>query len=158
MIVHVLRKPLIGTVAANALQHGCGALNIDQCRVSLSSDEDPDKLSARSGGSRGFAEDGYVGGAVRDLPAGWDCSKGRWPANLVHDGSDEVIAIFPEAGNGWKKNYGAEVYAIENRQYGGGSFGGGGFLGGSTYSDSGSAARFFQQVKIKWSSTSCENR
>ena len=33
MIVHVLRKPLIGTVAANALQHGCGALNIDQCRV-----------------------------------------------------------------------------------------------------------------------------
>jgi site-specific DNA-methyltransferase (adenine-specific) len=33
MIVHVLRKPLIGTVAANALQHGCGALNIDQCRI-----------------------------------------------------------------------------------------------------------------------------
>jgi site-specific DNA-methyltransferase (adenine-specific) len=150
VIVHVLRKPLVGTVAANALQHGCGALNIDQCRVSLSSDEDPDKLSARSGGLPDrLNRSRFTYGAVRDLPAGWDCSKGRWPANLVHDGSDEVIAIFPEAGNGWKKNYGAEVYAIENRQYGGGSFGGGGFLGGSTYSDSGSASRFFQQVTIE---------
>jgi site-specific DNA-methyltransferase (adenine-specific) len=83
MIIHVLRKPLDGTVAANALAHGAGALNIDECRVSLFPDEDPDKLRARSGGSRGFAKDDYVGGTLRSMPAGWDCSKGRWPANLV---------------------------------------------------------------------------
>ena len=143
MIVHVLRKPLIGTVAANALQHGCGALNIDGCRVSLSSDEDLDKLITRSGGFRGWASDGFVGGVVRDVPhPGWDCSKGRWPANLVHDGSDEVVGTFPltEAcrqvkdakvivyGNGLNQPvFGQEV----------------------GYGDSGSTARFFQQVEIK---------
>ena len=154
MIVHVLRKPLTGTVAQNALQHGCGALNIDECRVTTS--DTSEQYGERVTISRGKIAEGY------DRPnrtmhrtdkpkerSGPAAPLGRWPANLVHDGSDEVIAIFPEAGNGWKKNYGAEVYAIENRQYGGGSFGGDGFLGGSTYGDSGSAARFFQQVTIK---------
>jgi site-specific DNA-methyltransferase (adenine-specific) len=53
------RKPLIGTVAANVLEHGTGAINIDGCRVG---DE-----------------------------------RGRWPANVTHDGSEEVLAAFPEA-------------------------------------------------------------
>ena len=143
MIVHVLRKPLIGTVAANALRHGCGALNIDQCRVSLSHDEDPEKLSARSGRNGGFANDGFVGGAVRDLPAGWDCSKGRWPANLVHDGSDEVVETFPLAvgvssGTRCKGN---RIYGkVLNQSAFGQEVG---------YGDSGSAARYFQQVTIE---------
>lgn len=142
MIVHVLRKPLVGTVASNALQHGCGALNIDQCRIVTS---EADKASAFPG-SKLTSKSGALAGGVQNNRerSAFDTQQhpaGRWPANLVHDGSDEVIAIFPEAGNGWKKNYGAEVYAIENRQYGGGSFG--------AYSDSGSAARFFQQVTIE---------
>lgn len=78
------RKPLSGTVARNVVEWGVGALNIDQCRVSLSSDEDPEKLSARSGGLPDrLNRSRFTYGAVRDLPAGWDCSKGRWPANVV---------------------------------------------------------------------------
>jgi site-specific DNA-methyltransferase (adenine-specific) len=71
--------------------------------------------------------------------------KGRWPANIIHDGSEEVLHLFPEAGNGWKKNYGEKDY--KGKQYKGGTFGGGGYLGGSTYNDSGSAARFFYCAK-----------
>ena len=145
MIVHVLRKPLTGTVAANALQHGCGALNIDGCRVSLSSDEDLDKLSARSGGVRGWASDGYVGGVVRDVPhPGWDCSKGRWPANLVHDGSEEVVGTFPltvGVSSGERRKGNRIVYGNGlNQPVFGQEVG---------YGDSGSTARFFQQVEIE---------
>ena len=71
--------------------------------------------------------------------------KGRWPANIIHDGSEEVLNLFPEAGNGWKKNYGEKDY--KGKQYKGGTFGGGGYLGGSTYNDNGSAARFFYCAK-----------
>jgi site-specific DNA-methyltransferase (adenine-specific) len=74
--------------------------------------------------------------------------QGRWPANVIHDGSEEVLVEFAkygEKGNGWKKNYGEEDY--KGLQYGGGSFGGGGYLGGSTYCDSGTAARFFYCAK-----------
>jgi site-specific DNA-methyltransferase (adenine-specific) len=103
----VARKPLIGTVAANVLEYGTGAINIDGCRIG-------------------------------DPP-------GRWPANVIHDGSDEITAMFPEAGNKWKRNYGEEDY--KGRQYNGGTFGGGGYIGNSTYADSGSAARFFYAAK-----------
>lgn len=58
---------------------------------------------------------------------------------------EEVVREFPEAGNYWKKNYGEDDY--RGQQYKGGTFGGGGYLGGSTYSDSGSAARFFYCAK-----------
>jgi site-specific DNA-methyltransferase (adenine-specific) len=71
--------------------------------------------------------------------------QGRWPANVIHDGSDEVVALFPDAGNKWKRNYGVEDY--EGKQYAGGSFGGGGYNGVNTYADSGSAARFFYCAK-----------
>ena len=144
MIVHVLRKPLTGTVAANALQHGCGALNIDGCRVSLSSDEDLDKLSARSGGVRGWASDGYVGGVVRDVPhPGCDCSKGRWPANLIHDG--DANAVFPVLhGAGFARGptqFDATKWNVVAYAFGGWCT--------SRIGDSGSTARFFQQVEIK---------
>lgn len=64
------RKPLIGTVAANHAAHGTGGLNIDGCRI--------------DGGS-------YT--AEQMTPAG----NGRWPANVLHDGSEEVLACFPNA-------------------------------------------------------------
>ncbi len=82
--VVVARKPLTGTVAANVLEHGTGALNIGACRIGLASGEDVAALNARSGGRRGFASE-YVGGTDRPLPPGADLSKGRWPANVVLD-------------------------------------------------------------------------
>jgi DNA modification methylase len=88
------RKPLVGTVAANVLEHGTGALNIDGCRV-----ETDDNLNggAYSNGSKDLGEaTSYATGVNAGVfvqPAG------RWPANLIHDGSDEVVACFPDTGS-----------------------------------------------------------
>lgn len=134
------RKPLEGTVAENVKKWGCGAMNIDGCRVGVDGD-DPNKR--RATGDNGGADSIFgVGNTKR--PATLTAS-GRWPANLIHDGSEEVVRLFPQAGNGWKKNYGEEDY--KGKQYNGGTFGGGGYLGRSTYCDSGSAARFFYCAK-----------
>jgi site-specific DNA-methyltransferase (adenine-specific) len=134
--ITVARKPLDGTVAENVLRYGTGAINVDGCRVGESGGE------THAGGF----QNKYVGGTVENRGVVSDYTpRGRWPANLIHDGSEEVMAGFPQAGNGWKKNYGEEDY--KGRQYGGGCFGGGGYKGGSTYCDSGSAARFFYCAK-----------
>ena len=84
--VTVARKPLIGTVAGTVLTHGTGALNIDGCRVG---DEPTTRIP-------GVAEIGFHGGNYAPgLQTGSEM--GRWPANLIHDGSDEVLAAFPHA-------------------------------------------------------------
>lgn len=91
---------------ANILLHGTGALNIDGCRV----DGTPAPWGNMTEGNGGYrlhnrestarknrAEMGYHGGNLAaEYATGSD--KGRWPANLIHDGSDEVLAAFPEAG------------------------------------------------------------
>lgn len=84
------RKPLGGTVAENVLEHGTGALNIDGCRVAA----DVDDIAAGGAGGmpRRNSDETRGTGIVR--PAS---DLGRWPANVIHDGSDEVLAAFPEA-------------------------------------------------------------
>lgn len=85
----VARKPLVGTVAQNVLTHGTGALNIDACRI-------PSEPMARNTGAGGLPrrrEDEKRGPGVVSQPH----ADGRWPANLIHDGSDEVLAAFPDA-------------------------------------------------------------
>lgn len=84
--VVMARKPLVGTVAQNALAHGTGALNIDACRVAA------DESTRRSN----RAEMGYGGG---NLPMAYETGSdlGRWPANLIHDGSEEVGASLADA-------------------------------------------------------------
>jgi site-specific DNA-methyltransferase (adenine-specific) len=83
------RKPLAGTVAACVLQHGTGALNVDGCRVST--DEQLARLNQTSpfGNSRTFSG-GAAGARLEDNSQG-----GRWPANLIHSGCDEVVGLFP---------------------------------------------------------------
>ncbi len=77
------RKPLEGTVAGNVLEHGVGALNIDGCRVGTE--------QSLKRPTNGHANDGWgMGQAI----TGGDT--GRWPANLIHDGSEEVLAAFPD--------------------------------------------------------------
>ena len=87
----VARKPLVGTVAKNVETFGTGALNIDGCRVGASGGTT--KGSFPNGPSVGAYGDG-LNGACDILEIG----KGRWPANVVHDGSDEVLAGFPDLG------------------------------------------------------------
>jgi site-specific DNA-methyltransferase (adenine-specific) len=81
------RKPLIGTVAANVLAHGTGGLNIDGCRVPGVLEGDPMRFAKTNGGE--FVAKFDSTPVVR--------SEGRWPANLIHDGSDEVVSCFPDA-------------------------------------------------------------
>jgi len=129
------RKPLSEkTLAENVLKWETGGLNIDECRVKGPGAQ---KWSIPKGGIFNKSEDNDA--TMEQNP------KGRFPANVTHDGSDVIVNEFPEAGNGWKRNYGEEDYKGE--QYKGGTFGGGGYMGDSTYCDSGSAARFFYSPK-----------
>jgi DNA modification methylase len=92
----VARKPLIGTVAENVLTHGTGAINVDGCRV-----ETNDNLGGGSMGVGSYTNWTVKQGA-RPQTSEWkgntrqfEQPTGRWPANIIHDGSAEVLAGFP---------------------------------------------------------------
>jgi len=78
------RKPLVGTVAANVLEHGVGGLNIDASRVAADMSEfvsATGKPRSGMGHAHGFAMgDGY-GGENANPPN----ALGRWPANVILD-------------------------------------------------------------------------
>ena len=81
--ITVARKPLVGTVAANVMAHGTGGINVDGCRVGT------DGATTRSA-QTDYAESGWrTGHRVMQV------ATGRWPANLIHDGSAEATAPFP---------------------------------------------------------------
>lgn len=88
------RKPLSEkTVAANVLKWGTGGINIDGCRVAAG-DELKSGTYQRGKGSESAlncAKDGPI-----DKEFEYDGSKGRFPANLIHDGSQQVLELFPE--------------------------------------------------------------
>jgi site-specific DNA-methyltransferase (adenine-specific) len=133
--ITVARKPLTGTVAANVLEHGTGAINVDGCRVVAAAGDEP--LKWEHGRGMGFH------GAEDRGPCAAGKSPGRWPANLIHDGSDEVVSLFPQTASGsWREgmtqhsrtfNIAKGVEAERVR--------------GARAPDSGSAARFFYQAK-----------
>jgi len=83
--ITVARKPLIGTVADNVMRYGTGALNVDGCRVGTEERENP---ACAAKGHTNALKWGSNGKAAKQC-------KGRWPANLIHDGSDEVTGLFP---------------------------------------------------------------
>lgn len=124
----LVRKPLSEpTVAANVLRWGTGALNIDACRI-------------ESDGSHKRPPQNANNGDVFNLskPFAPTNAEGRWPANVTHDGSQQVLNLMP---------------VTKARGNIGGSKGGGGMYGHSECvnnfgaSDSGSAARFFYCAK-----------
>ena len=132
----VARKPLAKglTVASNVLAHGTGALNIDGCRVSTD-----DNLNGGSYGATSRECDEFFKGKRPGGGGKFVQPVGRWPANFIHDGSDEVLALFPEAkgavSNGRKGVDGAcfgHYNAVEQKP---------------GYGDTGSAARFFYCAK-----------
>lgn len=88
------RKPLIGTVDANWRTHGTGALNIDWCRVEPTG-ETRERIGEASQ-ERRYSDAGGTNFAATPGIRGGDPA-GRWPANLIHDGSDDVLAAFPDA-------------------------------------------------------------
>jgi len=110
----VARKPLSEkSVALNVLKWGTGGINIDESRIKFESDDD-------------F----------------YNPTIGRFPANIIHDGSDEVTRLFPESNATNRKN-------IVIRKEDSSSFGGkaGQQFSRNEFGDSGSAARFFYCAK-----------
>ncbi|MCD5986410.1 site-specific DNA-methyltransferase [Pseudomonas sp. CDFA 553] len=99
------RKPFPGTVAANVAEHGTGAINIDACRVAptgerLGGGDENGKVSKPEGWARPWMNDpDHVAAHGVKVAANVDKATklGRWPANLIHDGSDLVLAMFPDA-------------------------------------------------------------
>ncbi|NNM65741.1 MAG: site-specific DNA-methyltransferase [Burkholderiales bacterium] len=89
----IARKPLTGSIGRNVVQHGCGALNIEACRVEV---EDT-AYERNCSGARGHAGTRTTDatGATMFRAGGGVPSGGRWPANVVHDGSAAVLAGFP---------------------------------------------------------------
>lgn len=137
------RKPLSEkTVAANVLRWGTGALNIDATRIGFQSGKDQD--AAKPGGrATGKPLSGLACIADERAPfVASDNSAGRWPANLLHDGSAEVLAGFPEVGAGSdsvRRCSAKEPSVAKGREYYRESVG---------HSDgAGSAARFFYSAK-----------
>lgn len=91
------------TGTANVLLHGTGAINIDGCRVGTDEDlrEGASKLwshyrDGEASADRRYQNNGSTNFAAKPGPRGGS-PDGRWPANLIHDGSEEVLAAFPEA-------------------------------------------------------------
>lgn len=89
----VARKPLSGTVAENVQAYGTGAINIDGCRVPGEGGKyrtnEPSQESV-------YTDKGSTNFAMKPGPRGGS-PDGRWPANVIHDGSEEVLETFPDA-------------------------------------------------------------
>lgn len=139
------RKPLIGTIVENVLEHGTGAINVDGARIHADDAKAQAYTVKRTApgatqnatGERKFADVVYEG----------ETKDGRWPANIVHDGSDEVVGAFPEAGGAFAPVTGKEptghgfsgnVYGAPGKQ---------GRQGSDQRDGGGSAARFFYSAK-----------
>ena len=133
----VARKPLVGTVAENVLRYGTGGINVDGCRVEAS-DGRP-LIKSRSDAANNAFGDGLNGSRCAGVT-----TLGRWPANLIHDGSEEVVGLFPQTRPG-------ESPARRNSEPGSGRTMGSGWHGEDSgvrvVLDSGSAARFFYCAK-----------
>ncbi len=126
------RKPFKGSVPSNLEAHETGALNIDASRIETGD---------------GYTENAVTQG-INTARTSYDprqarrtfepSQAGRWPANVIHDGSDEVLAAFPDALGQQGDLTGNEpnCYGEMNRT-----------SASAARGDSGSAARFFYTAK-----------
>lgn len=135
--ITMARKPLLGTVAANVLAHGTGAINVDGCRVGTSK-EVPGAVAAGNVIAGGNSMWKGLGDRQLDT-GGMNPNIGRWPANLIHDGSDEVVGLFPKSkstdtlhpGTDCGSQFGQIITSART----------------TGYTDEGSASRFFYCAK-----------
>ena len=139
----VAMKPLDGNFASNAIKHGVAGLNIDACRISVA---DADRAFYDAGMAR---HERYAEGKdmVNCHEGGWKVNPGaiqnkgaRFPANVILEDSEKIVRAFPIVSH---KTGGVAKTSIGNGKT---------YHGGSSripigFNDSGSAARFFKQVK-----------
>jgi site-specific DNA-methyltransferase (adenine-specific) len=135
----LMRKPLEKglTIAENVLKWGTGGINIDGCRI-----ETADKLERVQGNNKDTSTPNAPNNGWISKPQ----NLGRFPSNLIHDGSDEVVSLFPNSKAGKNK---------EQKGTGGIWAKGTNLPIGPEYGDSGSASRFF--YKAEWTDEEYEN-
>lgn len=147
--ITVARKPLSEkTVAKNVLKWGTGGINIDGCRVEANY-SDSERRTSNSGTSENVNL-----GTTKNRPPKYDGQRhnpqGRFPANLIHDGSDEVVGLFPNS------------KSVKSFRGDGSSMGFGGGKGSESisngHSDSGSSSRFFYCAKASKSERGDDNK
>ena len=128
----LLRKPLSeDTIAENVLEHGTGAINVDGCRVGT------ETLVNAGMSSLGVMHDDKW--EPRDVK---NTVTGRWPANMIYDGSEEVTELFPDTGGSTYKAPNARLRKEHKLVESNGTSN-----APDSYGDSGSAARFFYCAK-----------
>ena len=133
--VIVARKPIEGTVANNVLKWGTGGINIDGCRVGTETMTEERATPSGSGcyqWNKEKCKADKLNDPIQHI--------GRFPANLIHDGSDEVLSVFPQtkAGVAVRHNSGGNTFGGDNAKPPMDDLG---------YGDSGSASRFFYCAK-----------
>jgi DNA modification methylase len=149
------RKPLIGTVAQNIAKYGVGALNIEACRIETAdtlragsggipirhNENEPRKRKGEASADRTYQNNG--GTDFRMKPGPRSDTQGRWPANFVHDGSDEVVELFPAEAGAFAPVRGTEPSASTKSTFGQINR----MKSNAFHGDQGSAARFFYCAK-----------
>ena len=136
--ITVARKPMVGTVAASVLKHSTGAMNIEGCRVGDSKDVPASVSRSASGNSLSGSADGTLRHET-GLESGHNPNVGRWPANLIHDGSEDVLACFPAKAGATAPVRGTEASVASTGRVTGERA----RVPGEFHGDTGSAARFF---------------
>jgi DNA modification methylase len=152
--ITMARKPLSEkTLALNVLKWGTGGIDIDGSRVESNSEFDDKRLNgngdfATDKTAKNVYEGGYAGERVGSSPLG------RFPANFIHDGSEEVVSMFPNTksgkanvGDGSGENVSNGIYGKKPSTI------------TSNFADEGSAARFFYCAKASKSerNAGCED-
>ena len=145
------RKSIEGSIVDNVLKHGTGGINIDGCRVDL----DGDKKQATAG-RRTIKWGVNEGGSTYEKGTGAVYTEtGRFPANVMHDGSEEVVSGFPNTGQGGGKPYSYTGREYDNKDTS--MFNGDKPQAPSNYNDMGTAARFFYCPKVSKSERGEDN-
>ena len=144
----VAMKPIEGNFAQNAQEYGVAGLNIDGCRIeteeNLNGGAYAENPTHREGQDMWTSErKGDINCFKRGGAGEYEPPKGRFPANIIHDGSEEVVVEFPDSkgmsGGGTRRQKSEIMPSIQVRE-------------SSEHShlyrgDNGSAARFFKECK-----------
>lgn len=135
----VCMNPLDGTFAQNALEHGVAGINIDECRVGTEQTITQAKKGMHGCGStEKMREQGFRPYRVDNRNQKEKLNPpGRFPANIIHDGSPEVMELFPETAthSGHSTTQGGTVFNVRRD------------VTLQRIPSSGSAARFFYCAK-----------
>ncbi len=129
------RKPIEGTITENVLEHGVGGMNIDDSRVSHN---DPDIVRKDMDSPKGALH--MAGDREGERGAGPN-PEGRYPANVIHDGSDEVKELMPNTKGGTSQELGDHGHCFAEGERSDKPMAPG-------YDDEGSAARYFKEAQF----------